>query len=151
MHRFNHWDRPPPVAQMGCTPGLTYVTLRGMVLGAGQIRRLWRQSVNVIRAQASYSWSENAPQPGRPLAMSGPGPDGITRSLRYMTRSVYVGSGIDNTRFSGLHTRIYPRVKSKPVTLGAGQVRTRPTVRNRITSFGARVPTINQPVQGAEN
>lgn len=145
MNRVNHWGRPAPVSQAGRTPGLMAVNLRGNVLGAGQIRRLWRQTVNYMPAQPDFSWTENgylhAPTHGA----------GITRALRYMTRSVYMGSGIDNTRFEGLHTEIYPRVRSKPVTLGAGQVRTRPTVRNRITSFGSRVPTINQPVQAAES
>ena len=150
MNFINLWGRPAPVAQMGRTPGLMQITLRGCVLGAGQIRRMWRQTVNVIPASPSFSWSENAPQPGRPIT-SNPGANGVTRSLRYMTRSIYMGSGIDSTRFSGLHTRIYPKVRSKPVTIGAGQVRTRPTVRNRITSFGQRVPTLNTPVQGAEN
>lgn len=147
--RLNRWDRPPPVAQMGRTPGLMQMSTRGMVLGAGQIRRLWRQSVNLINAQAGYSWSTSSPSPGRPVVQ--PPAIGVTRALRYMTRSIYMGSGIDSTRFSGLHTRIYPRVRSKPVTLGAGQVRTRPTVRNRMTSFGSRVPAINQSVQGAES
>jgi len=148
--RFNNWGRPAPVAEMGRTPGLMQFTLRGCVLGAGQIRRMWRQSVNYVPASPPFSWSENAPQPGRPISAN-PGADGVTRAFRYMTRSIYMGSGIDSTRFSGLHTRIYPKVRSKPVTLGAGQVRTRPTVRNRITSFGQRVPNLNQPVQGAEN
>lgn len=133
---------------MAHTPGLMFVTWRGNVLGPGTIRRMWRQTVNLIPAQAAYSWSENSPQPDRPIAHH-PGPDGVTRALRYMTRSIYAGSGIDNTRFSGLHTNIPLRVRSKPVTIGAGQVRTRPTVRNRITSFGSRVPTLNQPVDGA--
>jgi hypothetical protein len=151
MNKINLWGRPAPVAQMGRSPGLMQFTLRGCVLGAGQIRRMWRQAVNVIPASPSYSWSENAPQPGRPLT-SNPGPQGVTRSLRYMTRSIYMGSGIDQTKFDPpLHTRIYPKVRSKPVTIGAGQVRSRPTVRNRITSFGQRVPTINTPVSGAEN
>jgi hypothetical protein len=146
--RFNMWGRPAPVAEMGRTPGLMEITLRGNVLGAGQIRRLWRQSINFIAAQAPYSWTSSTPNPGDP---DRPAPGlAITRALRYMTRSVYMGSGIDNTRFYGLHTQVLPRVRSKPVTVGAGQVRTRPTVRNRITSFGSRVPAINQPVVGAE-
>lgn len=145
--RFNNWGRPAPVAQEGRTPGLMQTNLRGNVLGAGQIRRLWRQAVNYIPAPPPYSWTINGSLVN-PLSARG---FQISRALRYMTRSVYMGSGIDNTRFAGLHTVIKPRVASKPVTLGAGQVRTRPTVRNRITSFGSRVPTINQPVQGAED
>ena len=145
MNRVNSWGRPAPVAQMGRTPGLMEVTLRGNVLGACQIRRLWRQSVNLINAQAPYSWTNDGVVNGRTEGV------GITRALRYMTRSLYMGSGIDNTRYAGLHTEIYPNVKSMPVTLGAGQVRTRPTVRNRVASFGSRVPTINQPIQAAED
>lgn len=147
MNRVNLWGRPAPVAQEGRTPGLMGVSLRGNVLGAGTIRKLWRQSVNYFSAQPDFSWTANRhltdPTSARGFQ--------LTRALRYMTRSVYMGSGIDNTRFAGLHTVIKPRVNSKPVTLGAGQVRTRPTVRNRITSFGSRVPTINQPVQASED
>jgi hypothetical protein len=144
MNRINHWGQAPPVSQPGRTPGLMYVNVRGEILGPGTIRRMWYQTVNYIGAQAPYSWTGNGnlQAPTRPA--------GITRALRYMTRSTYMGSGIDNTRFAGLHTEIYPQVRSKPVTLGAGQVRTRPTVRNRMTSFGSRVPTLNQPVQGAQ-
>lgn len=142
MNRTNHWGRPAPVAQMGRTPGLMYINLRGNVLGHGQIRRMWRQAVNYMPAAAPFSWTANGPDASRyPPAV------GVTRALRYMTRSVYMGSGIDNTRFAGLHTSIYPKVRSKPVTLGAGQVRTRPTIRNRITSFGSRVQPINDTVQ----
>lgn len=141
--------RPAPVAEMGRTPGLMQVSRRGNVLGAGQVRQMWRQSVNLINAQAAYSWSTLSPAPGR--LVSQPGAVGVTRALRYMTRSLYMGSGIDNTHFSGLHTRIRPKVRSKPVTMGKGQTRVRPTVRNRVTSFGSRVQPLNQPISGAEN
>lgn len=140
--RINHWDRPSPVEMAGRTPGTMVHTLRGNVLGAGQIRRLWRQSINVIVPQAGYSWTRSAPSPGRPF--ESPGGFHITRALRYMARSVYVGAGTDNSRFAGLHQTIKPRVRSKPVTTPAGAVRSRPTVRNRATSFGSRIPPINQ-------
>lgn len=144
--RFNMWDRPGPVVKQGETPGLMEVTLRGCVLGAGQIRKMWRQSVNLIAAQPPYSWSANGY-----TGVEGARGFQVTRALRYMTRSVYMGSGFDNTRFSGLHTEITPKARMKPVTIGKGQSRGRPTVRNRLTSFGSRVPTLNQPVQGAES
>lgn len=142
---FNRWGRPAPVAKMGETPGLMYINLRGNVLGWGQIRKMWRQSVGYIAAPPTYSWTANG------IVAERTGGFQITRALRYMTRSVYMGSGFDNTRFPGLHTQIQPKVRSKPVTIGAGQSRGRPTVRNRITSFGSRVPTLNQPVRGAED
>jgi hypothetical protein len=147
-HRFNLWDARIPVAHMGKTPGLMYVTLRGCRLGAGQIRRFWRQAVGYIAAPPAYSWTASAPTPTEHVPPY-PGLQ-ITRALRYMTRSVYAREGEDNTRFPGLHTKILPRVRSKPVTLGAGLVRSRPTVRNRMTSFGSRVPTINQPSPASE-
>lgn len=145
---FNQWKRPGPLYWPGRSPGMMTITLRGCVLAAGQIRRLWRQSSSVTPAQAPYSWSENAPQPGRPILS--PGPDGITRALRYMTRSVYVAGGTDNSRYAALHTIIKNKHTYKTVTVGKGQTRSRPTLRNRMTSFGSRVPTLNQQVQGAE-
>lgn len=143
-HRFNHWNRPGPVWWPGRTPGLMQITLRGCVLGYGQIRRLWRQSVNFIPGQAPYSWTNNgntnSPSEGV----------GITRALRYMTRSVYAAGGTDNTRFYGTHTDIARKVNYKTVTVQAGNVRSRPTVRNRMTSFGSRVPTLNSVATAAE-
>ena len=147
--KFNRWGRPAPVADMGETPGLMYITLRGCVLGDGQVRRMWRQAIGYIAAPAPYSWTGNGPQPGR--QNSSLSPFEVTRALRYMTRSLYAPAGDDNTRFAGLHTKIIPRVRSMPVTLGAGTVQNRPTVRNRMSSFGSRVPTLNQPVQAGED
>lgn len=145
---FNQWDRPGPVWWPGRSPGMMFTTLRGCVLGAGQIRQLWRQSVNYVPAQASYSWTKMSPTPGRPTAS--PGGFQITRALRYMTRSVYLGSGLDHSRYDALHTVVRKQNMYKTVTVNAGQVRNRPTVRNRITSFGSRVPTLNQAVPAAE-
>lgn len=145
---FNHWKRPGTIYWPGRSPGLMTITLRGCVLGAGQIRRLWRQSVDLIPAQAAYSWTNSAPSPDRPILS--PGPLDITRALRYMTRSVYVAGGTDNTRFDALHTIIRKQNHYKTITVGRGQSRSRPTVRNRMTSFGSRVPTLNQQVEAAE-
>jgi hypothetical protein len=120
------------------------VSLRGNQLGAGQIRRLWRQSIDLIPAQGAFSWTRNSN-----ARETDPGVD-ITRALRYMTRSVYAGAGIDHTRYDALHTKIDKRNTYKTVTVGRGQTRSRPTVRNRITSFGSRVPTLNQQVRAAQ-
>ena len=142
---FNHWGRPAPIAKMGETPGLMFISLRGNVLGAGQIRKMWRQAINYIPGPPPFSWTANGPVNGPWRGYQ------LTRALRYMTRSLYMGSGFDNTRFPGLHTEIVHTARGMPVTVGAGQNRNRPTVRNRITSFGSRVPTLNNPVQGAED
>lgn len=145
---FNQWKRPGSVAWPGRTPGMMTVTLRGCILAAGQIRRLYRQTINFIPAQSPYSWSQNGPQPSRPISFPVAGFE-ITRALRYMTRSLYVGAGIDNTRYDELHTVVRKQNYYKVITVGRGQTRTRPTVRNRMTSFGSRVPTLNQSVSAA--
>lgn len=75
-----------------------------------------------------------------------PGAFHVTRALRYMTRSLYMGGGIDNSRYAALHTQIEQRTNQKPVTLNAGNVRNRPTTRNRLTSFGSRVPSLNSRI-----
>lgn len=143
--RFNNWKRPGPVWWPGRTPGTMVLSLRGNVLGAGQIRKLWRQSINYVAAQPDYSWTANG------NAFSPPHGVGVTRALRYMTRSVYAAGGTDNTRFAGLHTQVTQSDRTREtVTIGAGQVRNRPTVRNRLTSFGSRVPVLNQAVAAAE-
>jgi len=143
-------EPPRPTLQPGRTPGTALVSLRGNMLAPGTVRRLWRQSVDYVSAQSPYSWTDSAPSPGRP-EFSAPRGFGITRALRYMTRSTYIGAGIDNSRFGGLHTKIHPRVRSKAVTTPAGAVRGRPTVRNRLTSFGSRVPPLNQQVPAASD
>jgi len=139
---FNHWLRPPPVWWAGRSPGTMIVNLRGNVLGHGQIRRLWRQSIDYIPAQLPFSWTANSPTADRP----GSPVDGfhITRALRYMTRSLYMGQGSDHTRFDNLHTNVPNFNLGKHPTIGHGQSRGRPTVRNRLTSFGSRVPTVNK-------
>ena len=144
---FNQWKRPGPLYWPGRSPGLMAITLRGCILAAGQIRRLWRQSSNVVAAQAPYAWSTNSPTPDRPVLT--PGPYDITRALRYMTRSLYVAGGTDNTRYAALHTIVKQEHTYKTITVGKGQTRSRPTLRNRMTSFGSRVPSLNQQVEAA--
>jgi hypothetical protein len=141
---FNLWLRPGPVRWPGRSAGLSIISLRGCQLGAGQIRRLWRQSVDLIPAQGPFSWTRNGNDTD-----DKPGVD-ITRALRYMTRSVYAGGGIDNTRFDALHTHITRKTVYKTVTTGRGQTRSRPTVRNRMSSFGSRVPSLNQQVEAGQ-
>lgn len=146
---FNQWNRPGPLWMPGRSPGLMFVNLRGNRLAAGQIRKLWRQSVNYVAAQAGFSWTTNSPAPGRPVPL--PSEYFVTRALRYMTRSVYMGGGLDNSRYEGLHTRIGKQNFYKTITVNSGQNRNRPTVRNRMSSFGSRVPTLNQTMAAAES
>jgi len=146
--RINRWHRPGPIVEPGRSPATMILNLRGNVLGAGQVRRMWRQTADYLAPQAPYSWTDNAPGPERPAFSVSRGFQ-ITRALRYMTRSIYIAGGTDNTRFGALHTLIQQRVHSKPVSLGAGGSRNRPTVRNRLTSFGSRVTPLNSRVPAA--
>lgn len=143
--RWNRWDRPGPLWWPGRSPGLMQITLRGNTQGYGQIRRLYRQAINYLPAQAAYSWTANGIVRGSYRGVD------ITRGLRYMTRSVYAANGTDNSRYANLHTFIGKQNFYKTPTVGAGQVRNRPTVRNRLTSFGSRVPTLNSQVSAAES
>lgn len=150
--KFNQWGRPGPVYWPGRSPGMMAITLRGCIMAVGQVRTLWRQTVDFIPAQGDFSWTAN-----------GRGSSGVddkigharvvdlTRNLRYKTQSFYIGAGIDNSRYEGIHSIIRKQNMYKPVTVAGGSVRGRPTVRNRLTSFGSRVPTLNQAMSAAEN
>ena len=142
-HRF-HEAPYVPTLELGRTPGTMERTLRGCVLAAGQVRMMYRQAVGYISAAEPSGWTTN----GRDYLV--PRPFGVTRALRYLARSFYVAGGTDNTRISELHTVVLPRVRSKPITVAGGSVRSRPTVRNRMSSFGSRVTPINEPAQGTE-
>lgn len=110
---------------------------------------MWRQSIDFTSAQDAFSWTANGlGADGIPNGVNG---DGITRALRYMTRSVYVGQGNDNSRYEALHSVIKKRNAYKAVTTQGGNSRSRPTVRNRLTSFGSRVPTLNTTVEAAQS
>ncbi len=122
-------------------------SLRGMIQAAGQIRHLWRQKAGYAAGPPGYSWTINGPTSNLSAARGFQ----LTRALRYLTRSVYFGAGSDNTRLSELHTAVVMRSRAKPVTVGAGQQRGKPVTRNRLTSFGSRVPPLqNRPNQGTE-
>lgn len=141
---INLWLRPGSIAWPGRTPGYMAVTLRGCILAAGQVRRLWRQSINFTPAQPPISWTDNGAQQTPTTGV------GITRALRYMTHSLYIGAGIDHTRHDAIHTVVRKENYYKVITVGRGQTRSRPTVRNRLSSFGSRVPTLNHSVSAAE-
>lgn len=118
------------VARPGESPGLMDIDdTRLDTVAAGTIRRLWRQAVNMIPAPP-------------PFAVSA-APLGITRALRYRASSLYQRAGNDNTRFGARRPIVPPRHNSRPVTVSAGNQQGRPAIRNRITSFGRRVPPVN--------
>lgn len=131
-------ERPRHPVVAGETAGTMVRTLRGMVQAAGQIRHDWRQAIGYIDGPPGFSWTASNVDgsPGRAFQ--------LTRALRYLTRSLYMGAGIDNTRNAGLHSAIVQQAHYRPVSVNAGQQRGKPTTRNRLTSFGSRVPTLEE-------
>jgi hypothetical protein len=108
----------------------------------GQIRRLWRQAVNYVPAGPIVSWSKNDAA-GDPTT-----PGDITTALRYKASTVFRGSGSMSTRFGAPRTVVTPSNKEGRVTQSAGNLAARPTLRNRLSSFGSRVPPVNKGSSG---
>ncbi len=137
---------PRFVAQAGRTPGLMEEDLRHDRQQAATIRRNWRQAVDYLGMGFVFSWTHNAADPGRGTL----GRDQVTRALRYLASTRYVGAG--NFLAYGAPRPLVPgRHSSRPVTVQTGNRQMRPTVRNRLTSFGSRVPPINSGVPAAES
>jgi hypothetical protein len=109
--------------------------LRPGTLAPGEVRRLWRPLVHPVPAPPPFEVSAQ--------------PCTITRATRYSTRSFYRPAGSSNTRFIGLHTVIKMAIRHKEITRGGGGTIGRPTVRNRMSSFGSRVPPLNPRVKAA--
>lgn len=122
------------VVMPGRTPGLVDTDLYADDVAPGTIRRVFRQAVNLVLPAQPLSWSYNN------------GLGTVTRALRYKATSTYRGAGSDNTRY-GAPRPIRPAVhRQLRPTLSAGNKRNLPTVRNRMASFGRRVPTLNPPL-----
>jgi hypothetical protein len=127
------------VSQQGQTPGLQ--DIEPAILGTvafGTIRRLWRQSVNYLPAGPWLSWTENG------VDRTGTNGAGITRALRYKASSLFRGAGSSNTRMGASRAFITPRHIQPRATLGVGNLQGRPVIRNRLQSFGSRVPPVNR-------
>lgn len=136
---FDRWHENQQVfvSRPGASPGLMDIDdTRVDVAAGGTIRRLWRQAVNFIPAPPPFPVSQ------APLA--------ITRALRYRASTTFQRAGNSNTRFGARRPFIVTRHNMRPVTIAAGNQQGRPTVRNRMTSFGSRVPTVNRASTAAE-
>lgn len=102
----------------------------------GTIRRLWRQTI--------------AGDPGPPPFQVSAAPAIFTRALRYKASTTYYPAGNSASRLSGMHTVIRMIARQPRPVLEAGTRRARPTIRNRMTSFGSRVEPLNRRAQGAQ-
>ena len=146
------WRRPNPlgetpdrarlrphisIAQPGDSPGLMEWDDREYNgQAAGTIRRLWRQVVSGIPAPPPVDVSSS--------------PAIFTRAIRYRAQSTYLPAGSMNSRFTNLHTVIRQASRQPRPTLSAGTRRGRPTVRNRMQSFGSRVTPLNRRAPAAQ-
>ncbi len=120
------------VARPGETPGLQDIELRERQ-APGTIRRVWRQMVNYIPPPPPVNWTTS--------------PAVITRALRYRATTVHLMAGNSNTRMGAIRPIVERKISSRPVTIAAGNKQNLPTVRNRLSSFGSRVPPLNGPVR----
>jgi hypothetical protein len=112
--------------------------------GGGTLRFWWRGLGNMITGGSAFSWSRN---------LNDDAPDGVngvvSSPLRYRIATDYVTTaGNQRSNPEGRQQLRYPTMRHapNPVFLRAGQQQGRPTIRNRITSFGSRVPPVNQPL-----
>lgn len=123
------------VVRSGETPGTMELDTGAHVQAAGTIREFWRQSVHPVPAPPPY-----------PVAAE---PVQITRALRYKASTNYLPAGSLNSRFGGMHTTIVQASRQPAPTASAGTRQGRPTVRNRMESFGSRVTPLNPRVAAA--
>lgn len=140
---------------LGQSPGTFFhrvgVLLRGRrqdarlwgTLADGTIREFVMPIVNAISGGSAFNWTRNA---------NDDAPDGVngvdTNPVRYRVSTAFLGQG---NQLSNPRARSFVQYPSRPhapnpVFLRAGQQQGKPTIRNRITSFGSRVPPINQPL-----
>jgi hypothetical protein len=126
------------VARAGETPGLMDVDTRADTVAAGTVRRTYRQSINFVPAPPPVDITGNQ------------GLGVVTRSLRYKASTVFRRAGNDNTRFGARRPFVPARHNSPRVTIAAGNQQGRPTIRNRMTSFGRRVTPVNPASPAAD-
>lgn len=126
------------VAIPGQTPGMMEQDAKalGIDTAPGTVRRLWRQVLAGVPAAPPF-----------PVSLA---PALFTRALRYKASTTYKEAGTLNTRFSMLHTVVRQVARQPRPVIEAGTRRGRPTVRNRMTSFGSRVQPLNRRVPAAQ-
>lgn len=137
---------PRFVVLPGETPGTMEHDLHQDTQAAGTIRRLWRQAVDYIgTGSGPFSWTNNAAVPGQGAKGLGQ----VTRALRYLASTRYVGAG-NFLRYGAPRPLVPGRHAMRPVTVQGGNRQNKPTIRNRLTSFGSRVPALNSTVPARE-
>lgn len=113
--------------------------LRLTVALPGTIRRFIMPALRYVGAQGPFSWTENSFSPDAP---KGQGMN--TNPLRYLISTTDVLTAGNQRSNPMLRPAIPPSVAapSPPLVL-AGNVQGRPTLRQRVPSFGSRIPALN--------
>lgn len=143
-NRLNPWLWPGPTQTIGESPGTTIVSRRGIILGLGMIRSLWRPPLKGIDAPGGFNQATSSNDTSYRGAFH------PTRHWLYKCGCISRTSGTSNTEFHGLHTPVAPATRKSRPSLGAGQRSNPRTVRNRMTSFGSRVQPINNTAPAAQ-
>lgn len=106
-------------------------------LAPGDVHGNWRSSVGSIPGPAPFSWVEN--------------PREITRPLRYKVRSLFRGAGNSASMTNAKPRPVRVRqARMTAIVRLAGNAPAKPSIRNRLTSFGSRVPPVNPPSPNAQ-
>lgn len=118
--------------------------LRVTVANPGTIRRFLMPALRYVGAMGPFNWTTNSFSPD---ARGGPG--GQTNPLRYListTDTLTAGNLRSNPM---MRPAIPPSVAypAPPLVL-AGNVQGRPTLRQRVPSFGSRIPALNTIIPG---
>lgn len=126
------------INRLGQTHGLDHAIPEQKQPGV-TIRRVVHAKAASIAAPPpeQWSWVDN--------------PRVVTVPVRYRASTRFRAAGTSNTLVRGVPRPIRKATSVQPrVTRQAGNAPSRPTVRNRLTSFGSRVPTLNPPSPNAE-
>lgn len=105
-------------------------------LAPGSIRRDVYTQINSIPAPPPFGWADN--------------PRIFTNPLRYRVSTRFRRIGNSRAINAALRPIVRRQVAVSTVTRQVGNKPSQPTVRNRLTSFGSRVPPLNQPSPNAQ-
>lgn len=123
------------ITRIGQSPGLEDIEIP-TAQAPGTIRRNIHTHANSILPPPPFSWVDNPPE--------------ITVPLRYRATSTFVGIGSSRSINAAPRPIIRRRARVSPITRQVGNKPGTPNVRNRLASFGSRVPPTNQPSPNVE-
>lgn len=123
------------VARVGQYGGLDDIQIADAVQPGVTVRRNVHTQVNSIAAPPPFGWVDNPPV--------------VTSPLRYRATTRFRRVGTDRSINAAARPIVPRKIQQSIITRQAGNAPSRPTVRNRLMSFGSRVPTLNAPSPNA--